>query len=503
MAAPFSESDQIKRLLELSGELSDIATASGVLSWDQEVMMPPKGALTRAYSLATLAGIYHDKLTHPAVRTLISDAKEKVVTDADKALVREFEREYEKSTKLPRELVKQLSETASRAFDSWQTAKKNNTFSTYAPILGQLLELRLQAARLVQSNGQTIYDTMLDDYEPGLTETEVDRVFTTVREPLVALVEKISPVAQDSDKKVVGKHYDATAQWSFGIQLLTDMGYDFDAGRQDKSAHPFTINFSPHDVRVTTWGDDESDPRPALFATIHEGGHALYEQGCDTTLTRTHVAGGQGLVLHESQSRLWENIIGRSVPFWKHYYPILQTALPALKGVSEHDFVKAVNCVKPSFIRVEADELTYGLHIILRFEIEKLLVNQQIKVSDLPQVWNQKMHDYLGITPQSDREGVLQDVHWSHGSFGYFPTYFLGTMTSSQLWNSLQTQLNLRDTLGPEQLKLIRIWLKEHLHIYGKLYEPKQLLLKITGKDLNPQYFIDYLEQKYSTLYLS
>ena len=282
------------------------------------------------------------------------------------------------------------------------------------------------------------------------------------------------------------------------LSVLEDMGYNLTAGRQDRSAHPFTTNFGVSDVRITTW-ENEKDLRPALFATIHEAGHALYEQGVDKRLERTHLAGGQGLVMHESQSRMWENLVGRSQEFWDHHYTYLQREFPGQLGrVTEKGFVRAVNVVRPSLVRVEADEVTYGLHIMLRFEIEKELVRGRTKVKDLPGVWRQKMKDLLGVVPENDREGVLQDVHWAHGSFGYFPTYLLGTMAAAQIWHVVPEETkNLRGG----DLKGLREWLRENIHKHGRLYTPKELLIRVTGEELNPRFFVRYLENKFRKLY--
>ncbi len=495
-------SDELKNLVEISNELYDIASSAAVLGWDQETHMPPKGAMGRAYQLAALSGVYHDKLTNEQTGKEIKEAKDKCKNEYDKALVREMQREYEKATMLPKKLVQDMSEAASRAFEAWVKAKTQKDFSVFVPALERILELKLQAANLVKRTGETIYDTMLDEHEPDLKEAYVEKVFGEVKEKLVLITSKYSEAAKEADKLIVDKNYPENKQWEFGLKVLKDMGYDFAAGRQDKSAHPFTTSFGIGDVRITTWAKDESDLRPALFASIHEGGHALYEQGVDLDLARTHLAGGQGLVLHESQSRMWENMIGRSEEFWNYYYPGLQNLFSDLKNVELKDFLKGINKVSPSLVRVEADEVTYGLHIILRFEIERELIYGKIKIKDLPTVWNEKMKKYLGIEPENDSEGVLQDVHWSHGSFGYFPTYFLGTMTAAQLWRVIKNQiLNSKNQLNPEILKEIREWLRENLHKHGKLYTAGDLINQITGEPLNPNYYLEYLEKKFSKLY--
>ena len=466
----FSENKDVLELIKISNELADIAAAAAVLSWDQETYMPPAGAGVRAKQLSTLSGIYHERLTDARVGMLLRSAQKLGrgrLNDFDRAVLREIKREYDKATKLPKKLVMAISEAQSQAFDTWQKAKKANDFPMFEEDLGNVLKLKVEAAQLLAGPGQSVYDAMLDDHEPGLTEAEVERVFGGVRSDIVRLGVKLSRLTEGADKTIANKNYDVKKQWDWGMTILAAMGYDLTAGRQDKSAHPFTINFGISDVRITTW-ENGKDLRPALFATIHEAGHALYEQGVDKRLERTHLAGGQGLVMHESQSRMWENMVGRSSEFWRLYYAGLQKVFPGQLGkVARETFVKAVNVVRPSLIRVEADEVTYGLHIILRFEIERELVRGRIKIAELPKVWRQKMKDLLGIVPENDRVGVLQDVHWSHGSFGYFPTYLLGTMTAAQIWQKVPEE---GKGLADGDLKKLREWLGKNIHKYGRLY---------------------------------
>ena len=454
--------------------------------------MPPKGAGARAKQLATLAGIYHDKATSRELGKLIRRAKPQNIYD--KALVRERERAYRKETKLPKKLVEELSEATSKAFNIWQRAKKEGDFSLFEKDLGRVLKLMVQVAKLLRRKGQTVYDVLLDDYEHGLTEKEVERVFGEIKPKLTTLAKRWSKITAGADIKIANKGYEWKKQWDFGMRVIKDMGYDLDAGRQDISAHPFTTGFGTGDVRITTW-KNEQDLRPALFSTIHETGHALYEQGIDPRLERTILGGGTGLVMHESQSRLWENMVGKSEWFWKKYFPSLKSQFPGLKKITNDEFVRAVNVVRPSLIRVEADEVTYGLHIIVRFEIERELVKGKIKIKDLPKIWNQKYKELLGVTPENDREGVLQDVHWAHGSFGYFPTYLLGTMMAAQIFATAQKQIDVTN------LKALREWLRKNIHQYGKVYTSSELLKRITGEPLNPKYFMEYLQNKFNALY--
>jgi len=490
-------------LLEISHELSDIASALAVLSWDQETYMPSRGVGPRSMQLATLSGIYHEKLTDPRVGRMIARAKRTAGLNVyEKALVRETEREYNKAIKLPKKLVKEISEATSRSFDNWRTAKEKNRFALFAPDLEKVLGLQVKVAGLLREKDQSLYDAMLDNYEPGLTEVEISRVFEQIKLPLSKLASQLAITTHNADLHLTNKSYKKTDQWLFGMEMLKKMGFDLEAGRQDVSAHPFTTSFGITDVRITTW-ENETDLRPSLFATIHEAGHALYEQGVDLRLERTGLAGGTGLVMHESQSRLWENMVGRSAEFWTTYYPQLQRLFPALKKMSMDEFTKAINVVKPSLVRVEADEVTYGLHIILRFELEREMVGGKLKLHDLPEVWSQKMSQLLGIQPDNDREGALQDVHWSHGSFGYFPTYLLGTMTAAQLWKTIKSTTTIESDIASGNLSTLTSWLRSHIHQYGRTYSSKELTRKITGDDLNAHYLVEYLEDKFIKLYTS
>lgn len=487
----FSKDKNIQKLLESAHELSDISSVSAVLAWDQEVYMPPKGGPSRAKQMATMAAVFHSNL----LNLKIPNIKSRNIYDL--ALIRELKKLKTKAKKISEKLIKEISETASLAQQSWQLAKQKNNFTLFAPNLEKILKLKIQTAKLLKTKNQTIYDVMLDDFEPGLTEKEIDEVFSKLKPKLIELAKKLKVLTSNADVIIKNKKYDLVTQWQFGLKIASDMGYDLKAGRLDKSAHPFTITFANNDVRITTW-ENETDIRPSLFAIIHESGHALYEQGVDPRLDRLQIGeggglgGGIGMAMHESQSRLWENIIGRSDWFWKTYFPQVKQAFKALRAIERLDFVKAVNVVRPSLVRVEADEVTYGLHIIIRYEIEKDLVAGKIKVKDLPKIWNAKYKEYLGLTPKNDAEGVLQDIHWSHGAFGYFPTYLLGTLISAQLWNKMPKTTDL---------KVIREWLRKNIHQYGRLYTTDELLRKITDESLNPKYFLEYLEEKFAKLY--
>jgi carboxypeptidase Taq len=500
----FSQDKDIQELLKVSQELFDIAASMAVLEWDQNTYMPPNGGVGRAQQTATLAGIYHERMTNPRVGRLIRNcnSNRKQQNIYDRALVREMAREYEKAVKIPTELVKAISEQQSRSFNSWKIAKERSDFKIFAPDLAKLLELKVKAAKILQKKGQALYDVFLDDFEPGLTEKEVGRVFAVLQPKLTKMSEGLSVLTKNADKAILAKTYDVAKQWSFNKKMMKEMLFDMEGGRIDVSPHPFTIDFGVGDVRITN-RERKDDVRSMIFGTIHETGHALHHQGLDLRLDRTTLAGSPGLGMSESQSRLWENIVGRSSEFWQHYFPELQSEFPQQLGnVAIWQFVKAVNVVKPSLIRVEADEVTYGLHIILRFEIERGMVNGKVKIADLPKIWHEKMKFYLGVVPPSDREGVLQDVHWSTGSIGYFPTYLLGTLMAAQIWNTLQKQTpDVKEKIAGGELLPIREWLRENIHRWGGVYQTNDLLKNVTGEPLNPDYFLKYLEDKFSRLY--
>ncbi|MGZ6539972.1 MAG: carboxypeptidase M32, partial [Bacteroidia bacterium] len=408
----------------LMSKIADVQYASAVLNWDQETYMPPKGAQFRAQQLSTIAGISHELATSKELGDLLNQLNaDASLSEKEKRNIKESLKRYNDNKKYTTEFVQELSKTISETFQAWQKAKTDNDFASYAPFLEKLVKLKREECKLLGTFAHP-YDALLDQYEPGAKTTDLEVLFSDVRNQLVAFVKKIAEKPQNEDGFMF-KHYAKDKQWNIGLELLKEMGYDFEAGRQDVSSHPFTTNFSPEDVRVTT-RINENDLNEMIWSCIHEGGHALYEQGLPVSEYGLPSGEYISLGIHESQSRLWENNVGRSLPYWKFNYKKLQKAFrPNLKSVSYQDFYKAMNIVKPSLIRTSADELTYHFHVLIRFEIEKALIEGTIEVKDLPAYWNAKYKEYLGIDVPNDTQGVLQDIHWSHGSFGYFPTYSL------------------------------------------------------------------------------
>ena len=482
-------------------KITDINLAAGVLHWDQEVNMPTRGANFRAQQLATLSEISHNFSVDADYGKLL----EKLDTDSN---LSEDERRnvelslkaFRKSQKYTAEFVKNHSISVSEAFQAWDNAKKQNDFSIFQAKLEKLVELKREECKLL-GYSEHPYDALLDQYEPDTKTSDIEKVFEDVKEKLVPFVKELMAQRQHEDAFMY-QHFEQQKQWDFGIDLLKQMGYDFESGRQDLSTHPFSIHFSAQDVRVTT-RIDENNLNEMIWSCIHEGGHALYEQGMLNENYGLPLGEAISLGIHESQSRLWENNVGRGLSYWKANFSLLQSYFPAeLKAVNAEQFYQAINVVKPSLIRTNADELTYHLHVMIRFEIEKALIEGSIEVKDLPQIWNAKYKKYLDIDVPSDSQGVLQDIHWSHGSFGYFPTYSLGSFYATQFYNQAKEEItDLEQEIEQGNMQPLLAWLRTNIHRHGKKYSAKNLCRKITGEKLNFNYFLSYAKEKYKPLY--
>ena len=493
-------------------EIQRITSAASLLSWDQETYMPAGGGEARAEQIAVLQGLAHQKLISPDIDKLISEwidpATGSVIEqpgdgwdEPSRSLLREVWRDVSRAKKLPSDFVVRLSRECSLAQQVWVEAKEQNAFARFLPNLRTILSLKREEADLLGYK-ESPYDALLDVYEPGSTITALRPLFAQLKERLVPLLKRVTNSRVRIDDRILRYSYDHTRQLEFGRLVLTAMGYDFKRGRLDLSAHPFTTSFHPTDVRVTT-RVLEKELQSCLFSCIHEGGHALYDQGLDQRYFGTPLGDSVSLGIHESQSRLWENCVGRSRAFWRFFYPLLQHTFEAqLRGTSSEDFYAAINCVKPSFIRVEADELTYNLHVMLRFEIEQDLIEGRTRPEDLPDIWNHKMEDYLGIMPKQDADGVLQDVHWSMGAFGYFPTYTLGNLYSVQFFQQAKSEIgHLEDDIAAGQLLGLRRWLEQKIHRWGRMFTPDHLAQRVTGASISPEPFLAYVEKKYGELY--
>lgn len=487
--------------VQLSQKAADLNNASAVLGWDQEVYMPPKGAPFRARQLATLASMAHDIATGPRMGRLLKDLSQAGnFSDTQRANVQRSLEDYEKNCKLPSEFVEALSRQTSECFNAWMDARRLNDFGVFAPSLGKMLELKRQQAKLYGYKAHP-YDALLDEYEKGITVATLDKVFDGIKKDLPPILDKIRTAPQVNDSFFY-RHFPKAAQWDFSMEVLRKMGYDLEAGRQDLSEHPFTTSFAPTDVRVTT-RVSENNYASLLWSTIHEGGHALYEQGLPESEYGLPLGAAASLGIHESQSRLWENCVGRSQEFWNHFFPILSGYFPEqLTDVTATDFFKACNKVEPSFIRTEADEVTYHFHVLIRYELEKAILEGALEVNDLPSAWNELYHKYLGITPPNAVQGVIQDVHWSHGMFGYFPTYTLGSFYGVQLFAKAKEEINgLQQQIAVGETGPLLAWLREKVHKHGRRYTSEELCKKVTGEGLNFSYFKTYIQDKYARVY--
>lgn len=496
--------EKFERLKKILNEVADLSAAASVLSWDQQTYMPEGGAQDRGDVLATLSGLAHARFTSDEVGKLLDDLSgeaSRLNPDSDDARqIKVTRHNYEKNTRVPSEKVAEFARVTTVAQGVWARARAENNFALFMPHLQRIIELRREYASLFAPYDH-IYDPLLDDYEPGLKTADVQAIFNTLRPQQVALIQAIQARPQLNDG-FMHRHFDEEKQWHFGVDVITRFGYDWKRGRQDRSAHPFTIGFGTGDVRITTRFDTEYGGS-ALFSTMHECGHALYEQGINPAFRRTSLAGAASMAIHESQSRLWENLVGRSLPFWKYFYPKFQQTFPEIfSNIDLMSFYRGINRVNPSFIRTEADEATYNLHIMLRLELEIALMEGRLAVKDLPEAWNQRMHDYLGITPPNNKVGVLQDVHWSGGMIGYFPTYALGNLVSVQLWECIRRDIpNLDEQLEHGEFSNLLAWLRQNVHVFGSKYEPQELVQKITGSKIDPQPYMHYLQTKYGEIY--
>ena len=498
------ENEKLQQLKNLLGEVWDISMAAAVLGWDQETYMPPGGSEARGMQLSTLSRLAHTKFTSPQIGELLAELEPEAANwdpDSDEArLIKVTRRDYDKATKVPSDFVAEVARVASEAQVAWREAKEKSDFSKFEPYLARIVELRRQYANFFAPY-EHVYDPLLDDFEPGLKTADVQRIFDALRPQQVALIKAIAEKPQVDDS-FLHQHYDEKKQWDFGVEVITKFGFDWERGRQDKSAHPFTTSFSVNDVRITTRIVPDF-LGTGLFGTMHECGHALYEQGVDPVLERTPLGHGASLAIHESQSRLWENLVGRSRPFWEHFYPRLQEYFPAQLGnIDLETFYKGINKVEPSLIRTEADEATYNLHIMLRLELEIALMEGSVEVKDLPEVWNEKMREYLGVTPPDDAHGVLQDIHWSMGALGYFSTYALGNLISAQWWERMHEDIpNLDEQIRAGNFADLLGWLREHIHRHGAKFEPQELVKRVTGSEIDPAPYMRYLKTKYGEIY--
>jgi len=495
----------IEQLKTHLATIADLRSATLVLRWDQETQMPPGGAEGRAEQIATLARVSHDQFTSPKTRELLTAAESAVRhldPDSDEAaLIRMTARDMTRETKLPAEFVAARARARSLSVQVWRRARRENNFPAFQPSLEQMVDFARRTADYLGYREHP-YDALLDLYEPEMTSREMAQLYTRLREVTVPLVQAITARGQVVDASFLTQEYEETKQRQFGLAIAEAFGYDLVRGRLDESAHPFSTTFHYGDVRITTRYNRRFLPA-GIFAIFHEAGHAMYGQGIPLTLGRSPIAGGASNGVHESQSRMWENLVGRSRSFWQYAYPRLKETFPEqLRSVDDETFYRAVNQVRPSLIRVEADEVTYNLHTLLRFELEKALIAGELRVKDLPEAWNAKSQTHLGLRPATDADGVMQDTHWAGGSFGYFPAYTLGNIISAQLFAAARrADPAMHDEFRQGQFAPLLVWLRAHVHRHGRKFLPRELLARATGSPLTVEPYLAYLQQKFGEIY--
>ncbi|MFC4550652.1 MULTISPECIES: carboxypeptidase M32 [Halorussus] len=500
-AAADEASDAYEAFVQKVQRLSNIAQAGGVLGWDQEVMMPEGGTPARSQQRSTLSTLSHELLTSDEMADLLDELEAEDLDAEREAVVREIRRKHDRAAKVPEELVKEISEVSSEAMPVWKEAREEDDFETFAPTLEKLVELKREYAEHIDPDRDP-YEVLFEDYEPYLGIEKAEEVLQRLRDELVPLVEAVRESDADLATDTFEGEYDVDTQEELARDVLDTLGYDWDHGRLDTAPHPFSTG-NQFDARVTTRFNEE-DPLGALMSTIHEFGHATYTLGLPREDYGTPLGESRDMTVHESQSRLWENHVGRSAPFWERFLPTMRERFPEkLEDASVEDVYEAANQVyEDNLIRVEADELTYHMHIVVRFEIERDLIRGDLDVEDVPEVWNDKYEEYLGVRPDTDADGCLQDIHWSHGDFGYFPTYSLGSVLAAQLYDSIQDDVeDIDEKIAEGDFEPLHDWLTENVHRHGSRYTTDDLIERATGEEYTADHFLDYAKAKYGDLY--
>jgi carboxypeptidase Taq len=490
-----AESKPLDRLKAILHEIADLKHTESILDWDSRVSMPPRGAQARAATSATLARLAHERSVSDEVGEVLDELDGDDPDSADAALVRVTRRLWERARRVPSELAGELAETTGIAVAAWDEAKARSDFATFQPHLERQLELKHRYIECFPKT-EDPYDVLLDEYEEGLTTAEVVTVFDRLKPELVQLVEEWK--GRPMDDAFLRGPFPVQEQREIGLEVARAFGYDESSWRIDETPHPFASKPGYGDIRLTTH-TEESD-LTSLFSTMHEFGHGVYEYDIDEDFARTPLGSGSSSAIHESQSRTWENLVGRSEGFWRWFYPRVASAFPEqLKGVDAATFTAAVNAVRPGPVRGDADEVTYGLHIILRFELERELLAGTVAVADVPDAWNARTREYLGVDVPDDAHGVLQDIHWSIGLFGYFPTYQLGNVISVQIWERAAADLgDLDEQFSRAEFAPLREWLREQVYRHGSKYPPRELLRRVTGSELDPEPYLKYLRAKFA-----
>jgi len=482
-------------------EIGKLDSAISLLHWDQRTGLPRKGQDARAEVIGALSKRQFEMATSDELGATLEalEARDDLSCE-EAASVRVVGREYRRHKAVPPDFYERFAVASSRSEAAWERARAASDFAAFKGHLEEMVDF---ARRFAAYYGyeESPYDALIEEYEPGMTSRRLAAIVAPLREKLVPFIERLTEAGAAPDAQFLQSPFPMQAQRALSLRALRAIGYDFEAGRLDTTVHPFTITAGPGDVRVTT-RFLEDDPLSGLFSSLHEGGHALYDQGIPDRLTWTGLDQGASFGIHESQSRMWENLVGRSRAFWTYFAPHFAEAYPAARGVSSEALYRAANRVTPSFIRVEADEVTYNLHIMLRFELEQGLISGETSVGDLPDLWRDAMERYLGVVPEDDAQGVLQDVHWSAGMFGYFPSYMLGNLYGAQLFAAIREALpDLDEQFARGDFSELLSWLREHVHRVGRAEDPGMLIERVTGKPLDPEYFLDYITGKFSDVY--
>ncbi|MBN2288339.1 MAG: carboxypeptidase M32 [Candidatus Glassbacteria bacterium] len=491
------------RLMGIYREVALLESCSSLLQWDQETFMPGRGVDHRAEQLALLAGLAHRRFTDPLVGELLAACENGPAAPgpAESVNLREIRRKYDKKTRLPCRLVEELAQTTTQAHPAWVEARKKSDFGSFSPWLKKIVALKREQAQALGWQDSP-YDPLVDDFEPGETESSLSAIFSELCRGLAPLIEKIADSGRDPDTSFLSGIYPVKRQQEFGRDAAAACGFDFSSGRLDEVVHPFCTGIGPGDTRITA-SFDSSDFCRAFFGILHEAGHGMYDQGLDPEHYGAPLGEAVSVGLHESQSRIWENFVGLSRPFWEHFLPRARAAFPeALGRVSLDSFLRAVNRVAPSFIRIEADELTYNLHVILRFELESLLISGELDPAEVPAAWNERFRQLLGVEVPDDRRGCLQDTHWSNGIFGYFPTYCLGNLYAAQFFAKARRDIpGLDSSFARGSFSDLLAWLRENIHCHGMRFRAGELVEKATGKPLSTELLLAYLQEKYTALY--
>ena len=491
--------DSVTKLKEIIKKMGYFNSMSSIMYWDMSVNAPKKSIDYRSELLGFASTEVHKLMTSDSVKELLHEIQYEELDVVDKAMYREIKKEYEKATKIPEEKVHEYAVISSKSEVAWEEAKEKSDFGIFKPHLEKVINMKKEYVKFIGSKGNK-YDTLLDEFEKGMTVDKLDKLFEELKSGILELLNKIKKSNKENEDKLSG-NYPIEKQKEFSLKVMKDLGFDFDGGRLDKSVHPYTINLGYGDVRITTHYNDK-DLRPAVLGCIHECGHALYEQGFKEELYNKGLSDGASMGIHESQSLFYENIIGQSMEFWKYYYTDLQEYFKDIKNMKFQEFYEQINRVVPSLIRIDADELTYCLHIIIRYEIEKAIFNEEVEVDNLKDLWNEKYEEYLGVRPNKDSEGILQDMHWSDGSFGYFPSYALGNLYAAQFRNKIMNENpEILEEIENGNFESILKWLRENIHKHGAVYSPSELVRNITGEELQAKFFIEYLNDKYSKIY--